>query len=199
MTEILELFRKRRSVYNLGPNIKLSSQQVFNLVQECIKNAPSAFNSQSARAVVLFKAEHQKLWDIVLKQLQKVTPEDKFASTENKIASFAAAYGTILFFEDMAVVEDLQQRFPLYKNAFPEFSCQSSGMAQYMVWTALAAQNIGASLQHYNPLIDNDVKQAFDLPQEWKLMSQMPFGSIITPADKKDFLPIDKRVFIKGI
>ena len=198
MTDILHAFQKRRSIYVLGKDIKQSASEIVELVKKCIKNAPSAFNSQSARAVILLNEEHQKLWNIVLQHLQKVTPKDKFPSTQKKIASFTSAYGTILFFEDWAVIKNLQQQFPLYKESFPQFSCQSSGMAQYMVWTALAAENIGASLQHYNPLIDDDVKQIFDLPKEWKLMSQMPFGNIITPADDKEFLPIESRVIIRG-
>lgn len=198
MTDITEYFQKRRSIYALGKDVKLSQTQIADLVKECVKDAPSAFNSQTARAVVLFGAWHQKIWDIVLRHLRKVTPEDKFAATQNKIASFAAAYGTVLFFEDMSVVEGLQKQYPLYHDAFPLFSCQSSGMVQYMVWTAFAAEGIGASLQHYNPLIDDDVKEEFKLPKTWKLMSQMPFGSIEKEAEEKSFLPIENRVIVKG-
>lgn len=38
---------------------------------------------------------------------------------------------------------------------------------------------LGASLQHYNPLIDDEVRKRWSLPREWKLIAQMPFG---TPA-----------------
>ena len=62
------------------------------------------------------------------------------------------------------------------------------GGAQQAVWTALAEQGIGASLQHYNPLIDDDIKKEFDLPAEWTLRAQMPFGSIEAPAGDKEFL-----------
>ena len=190
---LMDIFKQRRSIYNLGHQLPVSEAEAVELVGECIKNAPSAFNSQSGRAVVLFGTQHQKLWDIVLKHLQKVTPEDRFPATKQKIASFAAGYGTVLFFEDDAVVTGLQKKFPLYKEAFSVFSCQSSGMLQYMVWTAFADVKIGASLQHYNPLIDDDVKKEWNLPSSWRLMSQMPFGSIEAPAGDKDFLPLDIR------
>ena len=199
MSEILDMFKKRRSIYVLGKNITLSQSETAENVKQCIKNAPSAFNSQTARAVVLFGSEHQKLWQIVLSHLQKVTPAGKFGATQNKITSFAEACGTVLFFEDMAAVEELQKQYPLYYDAFPVFSCQSSGMAQYMVWTMFASENIGASLQHYNPLIDDDVKKEFNLPASWKLMSQMPFGSIEAAAGEKSFLPLENRVLIKGL
>lgn len=191
--DLLKVYQKRRSIYGLGRNILLDAAALERLIGECIRQAPSAFNSQSGRVVLLLRDEHQKLWDIVLSHLEPLTPPDKFAATRSKIASFAAAYGTILFFEDQAVVQKLQQDFPLYKDAFPLFSCQSSGMLQYMVWTALADNDIGASLQHYNPLIDDDVRQQWHLPASWKLMSQMPFGSIEAPAGEKTFTPLPDR------
>ncbi len=191
--DLLTLYQKRRSIYALGNNPQLSEKEISTLVAECLKQAPTAFHSQSGRIVILYGSHHQKLWQIVLKHLQKLTPPDKFPATQNKIASFAKGAGTILFFEDEAVIAELQQKYPLYKDAFPAFSCQSSGMLQYMVWTALAAENIGASLQHYNPLIDADVKAEWKLPDSWQLMSQMPFGDITASADNKDFLPLDNR------
>ena len=94
----------------------------------------------------------------------------------------------------MAVVEDLQSRFPLYRDNFPRWSEQASGMLQYVVWTSLAEQNIGASLQHYNPLIDEKVREEWRLPQSWRLRAQMPFGSIEASAGEKTYLPMDMRL-----
>ena len=85
----------------------------------------------------------------------------------------------------------------MYKDNFPIWAEQANGMAQLTVWTALAEENIGASLQHYNPLIDEDVKKEWQLPPKWKMIAQMPFGSIETMAEEKTFLPIDKMVMIK--
>lgn len=61
-------------------------------------------------------------------------------------------------------------------------------MAQHSVWTALANANIGASLQHYNPLIDQEVAQTWDIPASWKLRAQMPFGSNEQPFGEKAFM-----------
>lgn len=57
------------------------------------------------------------------------------------------------------------------------WSEQAGGMAQLSVWSALANENIGASLQHYNPLIDAEVAKTWNIPSSWKLRAQMPFGS----------------------
>lgn len=52
----------------------------------------------------------------------------------------------------------------------------------------------GASLQHYNPLIDDEVKETFGIAADWKLIAQMPFGNILTPPGEKEFQPIEERV-----
>ncbi|PRH85372.1 nitroreductase family protein, partial [Labrys okinawensis] len=118
---------------------------------------------------------------------------DSFASTEAKMDSFAAGAGTVLFFEDQDVVKSLQEKFPLYADAFPAFSEQSGGMAQFAVWTALAEHGIGASLQHYAPLVDEAVQKEWNVPKSWKLRAQMPFGSNEQPFPEKSFMNDNDR------
>ena len=66
-------------------------------------------------------------------------------------------------------------------------------MLQYMIWTSLAEKGIGASLQHYNPIIDSFVQSQYQIPQHWRLLSQMPFGGITQLADAKSYLPLNIR------
>ncbi len=103
--------------------------------------------------------QHDKLWDITKETLRKIVPENNFASTEEKMNAFKSGYGTVLYFEDSEVVEQLQEKFALYKENFPIWSQQSSGMLQFAIWTALEIEGFGATLQHYNPLIDEEVKR----------------------------------------
>lgn len=189
----LALFKKRRTQYALGKNISLNQEQVDALIKDAIKQSPSAFNSQSSRAVILFGDQSQRLWEIVTETLRAIVPADQFAPTEDKMRGFAAGVGTVLFFEDQAVVKKLQQDFPLYADKFPEFSSHSAGMAQLAVWTALADANIGASLQHYNPLIDEAVRKEWNLPDSWYLSAQMPFGSNEQGFEGKDYMDDAER------
>lgn len=69
-------------------------------------------------------------------------------------------------------------------------------MAQFSVWATLSSFNIGSSLQHYNPLIDEEVAISFNLPDGWILKSQMPFGSIEAPPNKKSILDDEKKFLI---
>ena len=80
------------------------------MIYHAVKHTPSAFNSQSARVVVLLGEQHDKLWDITKETLRKIVPENNFASTEEKMNAFKSGYGTVLYFEDSEVVEELQEK-----------------------------------------------------------------------------------------
>lgn len=192
--ELLELIKERRSVYVIGKEKLVSEDKVTEIVKDAVKYVPSAFNSQSARAVVLFNEESDKLWEITKEALRKVVPADQFSDTEQKMNMFKGGYGTVLFFEDQAVVEGLQVNFALYADNFPVWSNQSNGMLQLTIWTALSNLGLGASLQHYNELIEDDVKKAFNVPANWKLLAQMPFGNVIVAPDEKQFNYSDEHV-----
>lgn len=196
MSDLLEILNKRRSIYNLGKDIPVSEDVVVNLIKKAIEIAPTAFNSQSARLVILIKESHLKFWNIVLDTLKKIVPENKFDNTQKRILSFANGYGTILFFEDMNIVHELENKYPEYAKNMPIWAEQSNGMLQYMVWSLLANENIGANLQHYNPIVDEDVKKEFNINSSWKLIAQMPFGNILKPADKKSVIDINQRLKI---
>ena len=184
-----ELQKKRRSIYSIGENVTSDKNDIFNLVKTTIQQSPTAFHSQTVRAVVLFGEKSNKVWDIVEANLRKVVDDDEaFKNTQAKIASFRAGFGTILYFTNTPKVHELEEAFPLYADNFATWAEQGIGGAQQAIWTALAEQGIGASLQHYNPLIDDDIKKEFDLPAEWTLRAQMPFGSIEAPAGDKEFL-----------
>ena len=194
--DFFKAVKERRSFYAINKEVGISDEKIQELVEEAVKYSPSAFNSQSARAVVLLSANHDKIWDITMESLHKIVPADKFASTEERINSFKNGYGTILFFEDAKIIENFQEQFASYKDNFPNWSQQSSGMLQYVVWTALEAEGLGASLQHYNNLIETEVKAAWQIPATWQLISQMPFGKPFANPNDKEFAPIEDRVKI---
>lgn len=184
----------RRSFYGISKESVVSDERIQEIIEYAVKHTPSAFNSQSARVVLLLKKHHDKLWDITKEALRKIVPPDRFKPTEDKINSFANGYGTVLFFEDNSIVESLQQQFALYKDNFPIWSQQSSGMHQYVIWTSLELEGFGASLQHYNELIEADIKTEWNIPNNWKLIAQMPFGKPTVKPDEKQFEPLDNRV-----
>lgn len=189
-----EAIKERRSIYAISKESPISDERIQEIVEDIVKHVPSAFNSQTTRTVILLGEYHDKLWDITMEALRKIVPANNFASTEAKINSFKSGHGTVLFFEDFAVVEALQQQFELYKDNFPVWALQTSGMMQFSVWTAFAIEGLGASLQHYTELIDEQVKKEFNIPESWKMLAQMPFGKIVKGAGEKEFNPIEDKV-----
>ncbi|WP_211230645.1 nitroreductase family protein [Alicyclobacillus herbarius] len=192
--DLFTALRERRSIYGISKESPISDQEIQEIVEEAVKHTPSAFNSQSTRVVLLLGQQHDRLWDITKEVLRAVVPADQFSSTEQKMNSFRQGYGTVLFFEDQIVVESLQKQFPLYQDNFPVWSEHTNAMHQLVIWMGLEAAGLGASLQHYNPLIDEQVKAEWNLPETWKLIAQMPFGKPTAPAGEKDFQPLSERV-----
>lgn len=186
--------QERRSVYGINEELTIPRERILEIVRHSVKYAPSAFNSQSARTILLLGDHHKKLWTIVKEVLRKIVPAGDFPQTEAKIDAFRAGAGTVLFFEDQAVVQGLQKQFPTYADHFPLFSLQSSGMTQFIVWTALEAEGLGASLQHYSPLIDEEVRKEWKVPADWKLLSQLVFGKPTAMPAEKTFQPLEDRV-----
>lgn len=189
----IALYRKRRTQYALGKNLPIGNEQLIELVKEAVRQAPSSFNSQSSRAVILLGEQSERFWELTKEALRPLVPAEAFGNTESKLAGFAAGAGTVLFFEDQNVVKGLQEQFASYADNFPIWSEQSAGIAQFAVWTALADAGIGASLQHYNPVVDAAVADAWDIPASWTLRAQMPFGSNEADFGEKTFMDDEQR------
>ena len=199
LKNLQQLAEKRRSIYALSNQLPVSNDEIINLVDHAVLHTPSAFNSQSTRIVVLFGDDHNKLWQITEDTLRDmVDNEEQFAATKQKMDSFKAGAGTIMFFEDHSVVRDMQAAAPLYADKFPIWADQTNAMHQYIIWTALASIDVGANLQHYNPIIDKKVASEWNIDEHWELNAQMVFGAIEQPAGDKAFKPVDKRMKVFG-
>lgn len=192
----MEALKNRRSRYGITKKSTLSNEEIEILIKEVVKYTPSALNSQSARIVVLLQAQHDALWDLTMEALRKVIPAENFKSTEDKINGFKNGYGTVLFFEDTETVERLEKDYPLYATNFKSWSLQASGMNQLAIWTALADKGIGASLQHYTELIEDLVRDKWNIDSQWKMIAQMPFGVDSATLPEKEKMPIEQRVRI---
>lgn len=193
-SDFLSAVKHRRTYYGIAKASPVTDAALREIVEHALKHAPSAFNSQSSRLVLLLGEQHDKLWEITRESLRKLVPASQFAATDEKITAFRNGYGTVLFFEDQPTVTGLQERFPLYAANFPVWSEHASGMLQYIIWTALEDVGFGASLQHYAPVIEAAVKQTWTLPAEWKLIAQMPFGKPTAPPGEKEFKPLTERL-----
>ena len=183
--EFLQGLKNRRSIYNINKDIKVSEKEIMNIIENVTLYTPSAFNSESQRVVVLLNEKHDTVWEIVKDEIKKLVSAEDFKKSEQKINAFKAGYGTILFFDDSRTTVSLGEQFPLYKANFIKWAVEQNGMLQSNVWVGLGTIGVGASLQHYNELIEERIKKEFNLEKEWTLTAQMPFGNIVeVPAEK---------------
>ena len=194
--EFLQALKNRRSIYNLGTNVNLSNEEITSIISDCLKYSPSAFNYPTTNVIIAFGEKHQQIWqittDILKGKLAK--KEETFAVAQNKINKFKAGVGTILFFEDTEIINELKETYAMYAENFSTWSNQANGMLQNNIWTALSQANIGVNLQHYNPLIDEEVRRTWELPEDWMLIAEMPFGVPTGEPGDKDFGDVDKRM-----
>jgi len=194
----LEYVKHRRSYYQLSPRSPISDKKIEEVVRQTVLHVPSSFNSQPTRVILLLKKEHEKFWDIVTGVLRGLVPADKFAPTEKKLGWFKAGYGTVLFYESLSTTNQFAEKYALYADKFPIWTTQSDAMHQFAIWTALEAEGLGVNLQHYNPVIDQKVAEAWNVPSDWQLNAQLVFGTPAGEPSEKTFLPVDERFKVFG-
>ena len=193
-TNFSDIAKKRRSIYSLGRDVRLSNDELIALIKDTIRETPSAMNVQSVRAVILLDDAQDKFWDATTARVKQEVPADAdFSRTQAKMDGFKAAKGTVLLYTDLDAIKNQEESFPLYADNFYDWSEQAQGIAAHALWLAMADNGLGANLQHYNPLIDEETAKMFDVPANWRLRSQLVFGAIEAPAGDKDYLADEGR------
>lgn len=196
--KLKDAIKDRRSYFHLKNSSPVSDEKIQEIIEQVLLHAPSAFNSQSARIVLLLGDNHTKLWEITKNELKKVSQsEETFKKTEEKVnKSFASGYGTVLFYEDLSVIKKLEEKYPLFEENFILWGHESSAIAQTLTWIGLDSVGFGASLQHYNPLIDEAVREEWGINKNWQLTAQMPFGEPVGEPSEKTYVPIEERFVV---
>ena len=178
--EYQDAIAARHSAYMLDDRIEdagVSADDVLAMLRSIAPKVPSSYNSQSARLVLLTGEDHRRFWGIVEDVLRaKVNDDKRFARTEVKLRGFAAAAGTVLFYEIDSVTEGLKETYPSYADVFPTWAEHGNAMIQFAVWTGFYDMGLAANIQHYNPIIDARVAEEFSVPEGYRLVAQMVFG-----------------------
>lgn len=187
----IDAVTRRRSYYRLEDRALVDDRHLVELIDRLLMVMPTPFNVQSSRVVLLLGDHHRELWHIVAETLRKFVPEERFAATKQRIDdSFASGHGTLLFYEDSAALNALREQYPLYADRVDTWSEQSSAMLQFALWTGIETMGYGASLQHYNPIIDKSVEERWQIDRRWYLKAQMPFGAPLdTPVPRTSPIP----------
>ncbi|MEE8723233.1 MAG: nitroreductase family protein [Atopobiaceae bacterium] len=186
---IIDSLAQRRTYYHINKKLPVSEDAVVKTVEKVVELVPDAFNMHSQRVVIALGDKQNQLWDAAYDAF-------KGEVVREKLDSFKAGAGTILYFIDQKTVASLQKQYPLYVDNFPIWAQQSNGMLQISVWSALRELDVAASLQHYDPVIDDAVYKLFNVPRDYKLVGEMPFGGIGAKPDPKEPEDVTLRVSV---
>ncbi|KAI4724287.1 hypothetical protein E4T49_07956, partial [Aureobasidium sp. EXF-10728] len=211
--------KARRSLYSLAKESPISDDRIISIVEHAIRYTPSPFNARSCRCIVLFGDDHNKLWEMGAAAIQRCMPMAVDVLIP-KVQGFRGAYGTVcilsshaakvvmlsqefqvLFFEDVDSVKELNPRFAKMPEENPEWYDHSSGMYQYVVWTALEAEGLGCNLQHYQNMMHEQMYAEWKIPETWQAKAQLVFGKPLSGplVDKeKTFRDIEDCVKVYG-
>ena len=75
----------RRTYYQLSNESPVSDEEIQRIIEHVAYWAPSPFNSQSARMVLLLGENHKKLWELTKAELKKIShSEEAWKKTEEK-------------------------------------------------------------------------------------------------------------------
>ncbi|KAL9112583.1 MAG: hypothetical protein Q9227_003154 [Pyrenula ochraceoflavens] len=198
----LKITKDRRTYYQLKNSSPVPDKRIQEIVEHAIRYCPSSFNTQSTRCLILFKKDHEKLWDLTTEILRPMVPDEESwkSKTEPRMKGFRAGYATILFFEDTLSVQPLREMMGgIFADKATQWSDHSNAMHQYLVWCALESEGLGVNLQHYNPLIDSKVRDTWGVPSTWVLTAQMVCGEPAGMPGEKTSKPVEgERVMVKG-
>jgi predicted oxidoreductase (fatty acid repression mutant protein) len=78
-----------------------------------------------------------------------------------------------------------------------------SGMHQFVLWTALEAEGLGANLQHYQIVESVSTRAAdmYDVPKSWDMKAQLVFGGVKEggrPTEPKEKKSTDETLKVFG-
>ena len=92
----LQDVKARRTIYAIAHESTITDSRIEEIVKHAVLHVPSAFNSQSARALVLLHEQHEKLWDIAYEAAKATAPPEMFQKIyEPRVAGFRGGYGTV--------------------------------------------------------------------------------------------------------
>ncbi|KAJ7634344.1 nitroreductase [Roridomyces roridus] len=192
----LDAITVRRSNYALTNKSSVSDEKLQNIIKHAVKHCPTPFNSQTSRVILVTGATHIKLWEAVIGALLPMIPEgNTWTHFAGLLDLHKGGYGSVMFFEDQAIVDGIIQKQPFVANQFPDWNKNAAGILHATIWTAFSLEGLAATLQH-PPLTAEMIaglNLGFDVPSTWKSTAILPFGDPAAPPKEKTFSPVEDR------
>ena len=92
----MDAVNSRRSIYALNKDSPVSDARIEQVFHETMLASPSAFNSQTTRAVLLLGDEHEKFWTMVARLGESSDwPEQILARQRGRWEMFRKSKGSV--------------------------------------------------------------------------------------------------------
>ena len=195
-TAARDLLGQRRSVRALqdGP----LPDGMLEALGSAIDSTPAAFG-MSPWQVVLLHERRGMFWDVVERSFREHLTGEQLDRYLTRLDGFRPAVVVAMVYEDLSVRERLVSERGLSSETGFDFALQGLGMVQLGMWLAATGFGLGASLQHWDWMVEAALAEFAGLPQAcFRLVSVMPFGhpaeDASTPAgDRPHAWVIDPR------
>lgn len=109
----LSAAKSRRSIYTLSSESTIPDSRVEEIVKYAATWAPSSYNVQSARLVIMLGAKHRKLWEISAKHILRNMDGDFKAHMTRRFAGWTGSHGTVSKNEARPEKRDLLLTWPV--------------------------------------------------------------------------------------
>lgn len=188
---VLEAIVARRSIHYLKPELPegVTFDDIYHIVQECVKHTPTSFNSQVNRAFIVRAALHYKIWDQVVNKIK----EPEYRARPLRIRD--GAYGTIFFYVDENVTERNKVEHPEWAPVCEAYADQAMGAASIAAWTVMHNMGIGCNMQHYGKYMHDPNVLPEDIPSHWTMKCQLVFGVPDKDPNEKKFIENIVKVY----
>ncbi|KAH8657876.1 Nitroreductase-like protein [Xylariales sp. PMI_506] len=183
--KFLEAAAYRRSVYALKDTSKVSDERIKEIITKIQAFAPSSYNTQPTRVNLVTGEKQKEFWELISKEAEPILKS--FGAWEvmgPMLERHKSSYGSVVFWEDGAVIKQSQETHKGAAHMFPQFSDHANGMFQGFVWSALELEGLGANLQHMQalgPAVEGTIKKFVGVPETYNLKANMNFGDEAAP------------------
>ena len=119
--KFLEAVKERHSYYALGNDSTIPDSKIEEIVKFAVTHAPSTYNVQSARAVLLLGKQNERAWDIVKGHMEAAMEGNPMKDyILSRMAAHRASHGTVLWYEDQTALDGLGEKNPMVKPMLTE-------------------------------------------------------------------------------
>jgi predicted oxidoreductase (fatty acid repression mutant protein) len=189
---LLSLLERRRSIRRLRPGP--FSDASLNRIVEAIRLTPSAFNLPPWH-IVIVRDELAAFWQLAEQAVRERLDGDRQGRYLDRIGGFSASVAVALVYEEVAIRDQLANAWQISLEQAGAFVEQGLGMAQLALWLAVTAEDLVASLQHWEWLLEGPLAEFVGLSSDqFRLKAILPIGHADEEPRPADRIQIDQIV-----